>query len=147
MKLYYEPRMFDYMPESVDRDRMVVAIYYVEDVRGEDEFIDHLRQVERGDPLGRHRHADHAARVLADEGHVLGPAQLRGHDEVALVLALLVVDDDDHPPAADLLDGVLDRREGRSGRDELRGAGARPGALRLSDVAHAPCSRAAARRT
>jgi len=47
MKLYYEPRMFDYMPESVDRDRMVVATYYVEDVRGEDEFIDHLRQVER----------------------------------------------------------------------------------------------------
>src|SRR3989304_5611717 len=35
------------MPESVDRDRTVVATYYVEDVRGEDEFIDHLRQVER----------------------------------------------------------------------------------------------------
>jgi 2,3-diketo-5-methylthiopentyl-1-phosphate enolase len=47
MKLYYEPRMFDYMLESVDRDRMVIATYYVEDVRNEDEFIDHLRQVER----------------------------------------------------------------------------------------------------
>ncbi len=35
MKLYYEPRMFDYMLESVDRDRMVIATYYVEAVRNE----------------------------------------------------------------------------------------------------------------
>ncbi len=47
MKPLYEPRMFDYMMESVDRDRMVIATYYVEDTRGEDEFIDHLKQVER----------------------------------------------------------------------------------------------------
>jgi 2,3-diketo-5-methylthiopentyl-1-phosphate enolase len=47
MKLIYEPRMFDAMMESVDRDRMVIATYYVEDVRGEDEFIDHLKQIER----------------------------------------------------------------------------------------------------
>lgn len=53
MKLIYEPRMFDYMMESVDRDRMVIATYYVEDVRGENElrgeneFIDHFKQIER----------------------------------------------------------------------------------------------------
>lgn len=47
MKPLYEPRMFDYMMESVDRDRMVIATYYVEDTRGEDEFIDHLKQIER----------------------------------------------------------------------------------------------------
>lgn len=47
MKPLYEPRMFDYMMESIDRDRMVIATYYVEDVRGEDEFIDHLKQIER----------------------------------------------------------------------------------------------------
>lgn len=47
MKPLYEPRMFDYMMESIDRDRMVIATYYVEDVRGQDEFIDHLKQIER----------------------------------------------------------------------------------------------------
>jgi 2,3-diketo-5-methylthiopentyl-1-phosphate enolase len=47
MKPLYEPRMFDAMMESVDRDRMLIATYYVEDVRGEDEFIDHLKQIER----------------------------------------------------------------------------------------------------
>ena len=46
-KPLYEPRMFDYMMESVDRDRMLIATYYVEDTRGEDEFIDHLKQIER----------------------------------------------------------------------------------------------------
>lgn len=47
MKPIYEPRMFDYMMESVDRDRTLIATYYVEDVRGEDEFIDHFKQIER----------------------------------------------------------------------------------------------------
>jgi len=32
---------------NMDRDRTVIATYYVEDVRGEDEFIDHLKQIER----------------------------------------------------------------------------------------------------
>ena len=73
---------------------------------------DHLREVELLHPLRRHRHADDAARVLADERDVLRPAALRRHDEVALVLALLVVEDDDHPSAADLLRRVLDAGEG-----------------------------------
>lgn len=47
MKPLYEPRMFDAMMESVDRDRTVIATYYVEDERGADEFIDHLKQIER----------------------------------------------------------------------------------------------------
>lgn len=47
MKPLYEPRMFDAMMESIDRDRMVIATYYIEDVRNEDEFIDHLKQIER----------------------------------------------------------------------------------------------------
>ena len=38
MKPYYEPACL-IMPESVDRDRMVIATYYVEDVRNEDEFM------------------------------------------------------------------------------------------------------------
>lgn len=47
MKPIYEPRMFDAMLESVDRDRTLIATYYVEDVRGENDFIDHLKQIER----------------------------------------------------------------------------------------------------
>src|SRR6266404_1286982 len=36
-----------------------------------------------------------------------------GHDEVTLVLAVLVVDDDQHPPLPDLLDPFFDRGEAR----------------------------------
>ena len=37
--------------------------------------------------------------------------ELGGDDEVALVLAVGIVDDDDHPAGADVLDRLLDRRE------------------------------------
>ena len=37
--------------------------------------------------------------------------ELGGDDEIALVLALGIVDDDDHLPVPDVLDGLLDRRE------------------------------------
>ena len=41
----------------------------------------------------------------------LGRDELRGDREVALVLAILVVDDDDEAARADLLDRLLDGRE------------------------------------
>ena len=41
----------------------------------------------------------------------VGRHELRRDRQVALVLAILVVDDDDEPARADLLDRVLDRRE------------------------------------
>src|SRR4029079_2492442 len=37
-------------------------------------------------------------------------------DQIALVLALGIIDDDDHLPVADVLDGLLDRGERRDGR-------------------------------
>ena len=51
------------------------------------------------------------ARLLGHEVDRLRRGELGGHRQVALVLAVLVVADDDHPPAADLLDRLLDRRE------------------------------------
>ena len=91
--------------------------------------------------LGRQREADQPAPVGGHEVDRLGRRELCGHREVALVLAILVVADDDHPAAADLLDRFLDRGEprpppvcpGRSasggicGRTALRHLGSFPG--------------------
>ena len=58
------------------------------------------------------RQADQPAAVRGHEVDRLRRRELRRHHQVALVLAVLAVADDDHPPAADLLDRLLDRREG-----------------------------------
>ena len=84
---------------------------------------DHLRKIELLEALGRHRDADDAARVLADERDVVGVGELRGEREVALVLPVLVVDDDDHPAAADVRDGLVDGRERRSRDDDVGSRG------------------------
>ena len=72
---------------------------------------DHLRQIELGEPLFRHRHADQAAAVLGHEVDRLRRDLLRRDGQIAFVLAIFVVDDDDHLAVADGLDRVLDRRE------------------------------------
>ena len=69
---------------------------------------DHQRQLQLVEPLALDRQADHAARVADHERHRLGRDLLGRHDEVALVLAVLVVDDDDDLAARDRGDGVLD---------------------------------------
>ena len=61
--------------------------------------------------LGGQRQADQPARLLGHEVDRLRRRELRRHHQVALVLAALVVADDDHAPGADLLDRFLDRRE------------------------------------
>ncbi len=81
---------------------------------------DHLREVELLKTFGDHRYTDHAARVFADERDVLRTRELRRHREVALVLTVLVVDDDHHLPAADVVNGFVDRRERTCGRDHSR---------------------------
>ena len=57
------------------------------------------------------RQADQPAAVRGHEVDRLGRDELGRHREVALVLAVLVVADDDHAAGADLLDRLLDRRE------------------------------------
>ena len=74
--------------------------------------------------LRRERQADQAAPVRGHEVHGLGRRELRRHRQVALVLAILVVADDDHLALADVLQGLVDRGE--------RGAGLRAHATKLA---------------
>src|SRR4029453_16982639 len=63
--------------------------------------------------LGREREADQPASVLGHEVDRVGRDELGGDREAALVLAVLVVDDDDHLALADVLDRLLDGGERR----------------------------------
>ena len=61
--------------------------------------------------LGRQRDADQAPAVLGHEVDRVGRRHLRRDDEVALVLALLGVDQNEHAAVARILDHLLDRGE------------------------------------
>ena len=69
----------------------------------------HHGQLQLFKALGCQRNADDAAGVADDEVDGLGGRLLGGHDEVALILAVLVIDDDDHPPLTDLGYCLIDR--------------------------------------
>ena len=75
--------------------------------------LHHLWEVELLEPFGRHRDADHTARVLADEPDHFRRACLGREREVAFVLAVLVIDDDDHSTGCDLGDRLVDGAERR----------------------------------
>src|SRR5205823_4680473 len=78
---------------------------------------------------------DDAARVADHEGDRFGRHALGGHDQIALVLAILIVHDDDHPTGAqlgeNLADGIERRRLGcgcaLTGQWQDLGHGARSG--------------------
>ncbi len=57
---------------------------------------------------GGQREADPAARLACHEVDRVRSDVLGSHDEVALVLAILVVDDDDHLPGGDVLERLVD---------------------------------------
>ena len=76
---------------------------------------DHQRNLELVEPLRRHRQADQAAAVARHEVDRLRRDLLRRDRQVAFVLPILVVDDDDHLACAERLDRVLDAGE-RIGR-------------------------------
>ena len=71
----------------------------------------HQRDAELVEAGPDHRQADHAAGVADHEGDPLGGDLLGGNDEVALVLPVGVVDDDDELPPGDGGDRLVDRRE------------------------------------
>jgi hypothetical protein len=73
---------------------------------------DHEGEVELVGPVLGDGGADEARRVFDEEGDLRRRGELGRHDEVALVLPVLVVDDDDDLPAADGGDGLLDGGEG-----------------------------------
>ena len=64
--------------------------------------------------LRRHRRAQDAAAVLDREVHHLGRGVLGGEHDVALVLPVGVVDDDDHAPGAHAAERLLDREQRRA---------------------------------
>jgi hypothetical protein len=71
----------------------------------------HERDAQLVQPLPGHGQADEAAAVAGHEVDDFGGDLLRGDGEVALVLAVLVVHDHDHPALPDVFDGVGDAGE------------------------------------
>ncbi|HEY59547.1 MAG TPA: hypothetical protein G4N92_02505 [Anaerolineae bacterium] len=47
MKRIFDPDMFNFMWESIDHDRYIVATYYIEDTLEDQDWIEHLLQVQR----------------------------------------------------------------------------------------------------
>ncbi|SST08960.1 Uncharacterised protein [Acinetobacter baumannii] len=73
--------------------------------------LHHQRQAEALATLAGHRHADQAAGMLDHEVDVFGADAFGGHDQVAFVLAVLVIHQDDHLALADVFDQFVDRVE------------------------------------
>src|SRR5262249_26895951 len=71
--------------------------------------LHHQGKGQLANPVLGERQADEAPPVGRHEVDRCGGHLLRGHDEISLVLAVLVVGEDDHPPLADLPDGPLDQ--------------------------------------
>ena len=71
----------------------------------------HQRQLELADPLLGQREADEPAALTGHEVDGLRSHLLGRHHEVALVLAVAVIGDDDHLALLDLSDGLLDQRD------------------------------------
>ena len=68
----------------------------------------HQRQAQLAAALARQRQADQAAAVARHEVDVLGAHLGGGHDQVAFVLAILVVHDDDHAALPDVGEDLVD---------------------------------------
>ena len=86
----------------------------------------HQRQAELLDAVAGQRQADQAARVAGHEVDRVGRGELRGDDQVAFVLAVLVIDQDEHAAVARFLDQFL------GGGEVLRQLGG-------ADVVHGWC--------
>ena len=81
----------------------------------------HRLEPELVDPLLGQREADQAAAMLGHEVDRVGRRHLRRDDEVALILAVLVVDQDEHAAVARLVDDLLgaDQHLGGAALDQL----------------------------
>ena len=113
---------------------------------------DHRGEIEPPRVLAGQRNADDAAAIADDEGHLFGGAQRSGDDQVALVLAIVVVGDGDDLAASEGLDGVGDGIEhvesiGRGERGARKSFGVTApdvsATIRsaVSRDSHDPCSR------
>ena len=98
---------------GLDRYGEVRAVHRAVDSR-------HRRQVELPRSRFGDRHADQATTIFGHEIDRLGRDAIRGHDQIALVLAVLFVDEDRHAAGLELRDDLGSgahgaRRRGRSG--------------------------------
>src|SRR5213592_3269107 len=75
--------------------------------------LSHRMQAELVAALAREAEADQPARVRRHEVDRVRRRELRCDHEIALVLAIGIIDDDDEASGADLLDRLFDRRERR----------------------------------
>ena len=82
-----------------DRDREVRAV---------DRAVlrHHRREIEALGVRRSDRHADEPAAVGRQEIDLLGRHEIRGEDEIALVLAILLVDEHGHPPGLEVGDEI-----------------------------------------
>jgi hypothetical protein len=114
---------------------------------------DHRSEVQPPRIVAGQRNADDAAAIADDERHLLGCAKRSGDDQVALVLAIVVIGDGDDLATGESLDGVCDgiehveslkarwaaekivRRDGplRLGDDPLGGFAGEPRAMFAAD--------------
>ena len=80
----------------------------------------HQGQVQLVGPLALEGHTEYSRGVLKEEGHTFGRDVLGGHDEVAFVLAILVIDHDDHPATAQLCQRLFDSSQGHQTSTSMR---------------------------
>ena len=71
----------------------------------------HQGQLEQFAAFAAHGHADQPTGVLGHEVDVLGLARLGGHDDIAFVLAIFVIHEDDHLALADVFNQFFDAIE------------------------------------
>jgi hypothetical protein len=84
-------------------------------------FVDHQGQAELRTTLPRQCQADQATPVCGHVIHVGRTYACGRHQQVAFVLAILVIHHDDHFPVANVGDDVLDRRERAVFHPRMRG--------------------------
>ena len=101
---------------GVDADRECRAV-------GRAVVVGHHGQPQGLDPILGQGETDEPPAVAGHEVDGLGRDQIRGQGQVALVLAILVVDHDDQLAGADVLDGLGDRDVGTSGHGCFRRSG------------------------
>ena len=73
--------------------------------------LHHQRQLQALAALQAHRHADQATAVARHEVDVLSLTGLGGHDQIAFVLAVFVIHQDDHLAGANIFDQFFDAVE------------------------------------
>ena len=71
----------------------------------------HQRQLQALAALQAHRHADQATAVTRHEVDVLSLTGLTGHDQIAFILAVFVIHQDDHLAGANIFDQFFDAVE------------------------------------